>query len=373
MNKDNRILYILSGSFSVILLLCCFVQKNNYTNLIVSLASLIFALVFSWLIKKRSILKIQHRQVAFIMGAISVMVISLYYITGAGFGFLKVPIVPVFFLKYALPILISVFASEIIRRVSLAQNQKAADILSFISLSLLDILLLTNNNFLKSFDALVNFCSLAVLPVITANILYHYISRKYGAIPNIAYRFLISVYSYIIPFKPNMPEAMFAFLKILLPLIIILFINTLYEHKKYSVKKRNKSLQIISSSLFIAISIAFIMLISCRFRFGLLVIATDSMTGAIDKGDAIIYEEYKDQTLKEGQIIVFTSETSKKTVHRITNIENLNGELRIYTKGDANESDDNGFRTKSDIIGVSNLKIKYLGYPTVWMRELFNK
>ena len=113
------------------------------------------------------------------------------------------------------------------------------------------------------------------------------------------------------------------------------------------------------------------MLISCRFYYGALVIATESMTGAIDKGDVIIYEQYENQDLKKGQIIVFYSSTEQKTVHRISDLKRIDGELRVYTKGDANESDDLGYRIKKDIIGIQTLKIKYLGYPTVWMRELF--
>ncbi len=35
------------------------------------------------------------------------------------------------------------------------------------------------------------------------------------------------------------------------------------------------------------------MVVSCRFRYGTLVIGTGSMTGTINKGDIIIYERYE--------------------------------------------------------------------------------
>ena len=52
-------------------------------------------------------------------------------------------------------------------------------------------------------------------------------------------------------------------------------------------------------------------------------------------------------------------------------IKKINGELRYYTKGDANKGMDSGYITDASVIGVINLKIKYIGYPTIWIRSLF--
>jgi len=111
------------------------------------------------------------------------------------------------------------------------------------------------------------------------------------------------------------------------------------------------------------------MLISCQFRFGALVIATDSMTGEINKGDVIIYEQYDDQEIREGQIIVFSQQTNK-IIHRVVRIEEIGGEVRYYTKGDANYAEDPGYRTEADIVGLTDLKVAYIGYPTLWLHEL---
>ena len=157
----------------------------------------------------------------------------------------------------------------------------------------------------------------------------------------------------------------------LLPLVIFLFIHALYEQKRKVAPKRNKVLERIITIISVIVMSAFIMLISCYFRFGLLVVATESMTGYLNKGDAIIYEQYQEQIIKKGQVIVFDS-NNRKVIHRVIDITERNGEIRIYTKGDANETADPDYITTDDVIGVEVLKIKYLGYPTVWMRELFD-
>ena len=51
-------------------------------------------------------------------------------------------------------------------------------------------------------------------------------------------------------------------------------------------------------------------------------------------------------------------------------IENINGEKRYYTKGDANPDEDYGYRVDSDIVGLTDLKVAYIGYPTLWLREM---
>jgi len=102
----------------------------------------------------------------------------------------------------------------------------------------------------------------------------------------------------------------------------------------------------------------------------MLVIGSESMTGEYNKGDAVLYEDYDDQTVKVGDVLVFKKGNSR-IIHRVVEIERINGQNRYYTKGDANEDRDSGYITDESIIGVANVKIPYLGYPTIWLRDLF--
>ena len=78
------------------------------------------------------------------------------------------------------------------------------------------------------------------------------------------------------------------------------------------------------------------MLISCKFTYGMLVIGSGSMTGTLDKGDAIIFRASNNiKEVKKGDIILFGS-GDKVIVHRVVNIEDINEELvsnNIYTAG----------------------------------------
>ena len=76
--------------------------------------------------------------------------------------------------------------------------------------------------------------------------------------------------------------------------------------------------------------------------------------------------------IEEGQVIVFKRNQSL-IVHRVDEIQIVNGRKRYYTKGDANDGRDADFRYDSDIVGLVNHKIPYIGFPTIFMRNLFER
>lgn len=96
------------------------------------------------------------------------------------------------------------------------------------------------------------------------------------------------------------------------------------------------------------------------------------MTGTIDKGDAVVFERYDKQELEDGQIIVFVKD-NVKTIHSIESIVVKNNETIYYTKGTNNQQRDEGYRTDKDIIGVVKFKIIDIGWPTIWLNDLFTK
>ena len=60
-------------------------------------------------------------------------------------------------------------------------------------------------------------------------------------------------------------------------------------------------------------------------------------------------------------------------VHRVADIQIINGTTRYYTKGDANEDLDTGFITDANIVGLVNHKLPFVGFPTLWIRSLFKR
>ena len=370
MNSDKKILYMCAASYLGVLLLVCFLSNNTARTVLLALFSLLAALLVLFFIKKRSILELPKRQVALVMGAIAVILVMAYFLSGIKFGFYKTGFFPSFLWKYALPTAVAVISAEIMRSVFLAQNSKLVTVLSYISFVLVDVLLLVDSNVFVKFEYFMDALGLVLFPTLAANVLYHYIASKYGALPNIIYKLILFLYPYFISIKPQISNALLSFARIFLPIGILFVIHILYTPKPFVVTRRSMRIQAVITSFLMILSIGFMLLISSQFQYKTLVIATESMERELDKGDVIIYEDYEGQYIENGQVIVF-ERAGSTIIHRVVDIKKINGVLRYYTKGDANESMDSGYITDADIIGIINLKIKYIGYPTIWVRSLF--
>ncbi len=369
MTKDRKKLYIVTALLALAFFLVLFVQNGSLQRGILTAVSVLVCIAALILIKKRIAPELEWRQLAWLLPAIGVIILLTYYLLGFVFGFTKRSLPPLHLVSYVIPIVLTVASSEIVRRVLLSQKNKLVTVVSYISLVLCDVALVNGGNVFASSSKFVNFVGMILLPAITANLLYHYVSYKYGAIPVVIYKALMTSYTYLIPLKPAFPDVMLAFLKIVLPLVILLFIRFLYERRKFAVSRQNVYLKTVLSCVLIVFMLLSVMLISCKFRYGMMVIATESMTGSIDKGDAIVYKRYDGEPIEEGQVIIF-EKNGVMTVHRVVDIENINGETRYYTKGDANESQDPGYITSQYIVGTTDVTIKYIGHPTLWMRRI---
>ena len=368
MTKDKKILCFVSAALLALLLLILFLFADGgriYAAILLPAA----ALAICFLFKKRAIHSIYKRQVLLIMAVTGVLCVVLYYLSGMSFGFgrsLAVGWSTLF--EYILPIISIIVSTEIIRGVLLAGESRVVSALAFLLCVVAEILALGDVGRILSFNLFMNLLGITVFPAVTGNVLYHYLSKRYGVYPNIAYRLITSLYLYVFYYVPNMPSALLALVKLLIPFIIYFFIDALFEKKRrYAVKKRSK-LSYIPAIAGALLMVCVAMIISCQFRFGLLVIASESMADEIDKGDAVVYERYEEQMLEVGDVIVFEHD-GVKVVHRIIDIKRIDSQNRYYTKGDANEDPDPYYVTDGDIIGVFEFKIAFIGYPSIWLRE----
>lgn len=331
------------------------------------------AVIIFFLSKKRSIPSLNSKMVLLIMVVIGLLYVTLYYLTGIVYGLYYAPVRLSFrsFFEYILPITVIIASSEVVRTVLLARDKREFNVLAYLICFVSEILIDSNLEGIRTFNQFSDFIGYALFPAVTANLLYHYLSKRYGLYPNVAYRLITTLFPYIIPYISQINAALYSFARLIVPLVIIWFVDLLYEKKiQYALGKKSKWAGIITGVV-VVLLLAFVMLISCQFKYGMIVIATESMSDEINRGDAIIFTRYDDQTIEEGQVIVF-KRNKNMIVHRVVEIQNINGVARYYTKGDANEDIDAGYVIDSEIIGLTNYKVAFIGMPTLWMRALFS-
>lgn len=371
MSVDKKRLYTVAISIFFLLSFALFIP-NGSSRITAAILLAIGGIFSVLLIKKRSILSFNKKQVLLLMTVMGLLYISLYYVTGLHFGYYRAynafSAMTVF--QYIIPVTGIIVFSEIIRSVFVAQSDKYANLFAFLICVLGEVLIFSSIVDVKTFNRFMDIVGLYLFPAIISNLVYHYLSKRYGVYPNLTYRLLTTLFPYVFTIASGIPDSLYAFARLFIPLLIYWFIDALYEKKKaYALKKQSKWTYI-GMGAFICALAGYVMLISCQFTFGMFIIGSESMTGELNKGDAVIYKEYDEQVIELNQIIVF-SKNGGKVIHRVVNIERINGKNRYITKGDANQDADGGYITDEQIIGVASFKIPYVGYPTLWLRGLF--
>ena len=374
---DKKIRRTFAAAVFAALLLIFILPIENTGRIAAAILLVPAAFIIPYLVKKRSIHSINSGEVLLVITLFALVLLMVYYLSGLKFGFVKNPYGlnnKDNFLKFFLPIASIIVASEVIRSVFIAQRDRVVSVFSYLFCVVGEMLIVSNVSSVTSFNRFMDLVAGALLPALLSSLLYNYLSKRYGIFPNISLRCITTLYAYTFPVVSGISDSIVNFVKLLMPIAVYLFIDTMYEKKrKYALGNKSplyRAVSTILTAVVLVIMIGTVMLVSNQFRYGALVIATESMTGELNKGDVVIFESYDDQTITEGQVIVF-EKNGNMIVHRVVDIEIINGDARYYTKGDANEDWDADYITESDIRGVAQQKLPYCGYPTLWLRSLF--
>lgn len=371
MKKDKLKVYFLQILLLIILFFALFVS-NIFNRMIVAIILAAYAVVVTHALKKRNILSIYRKQVTILMLVFAVIYLVGFYLMGLYFGYYKavVQLSTWSVITYIIPLSIIVISSEIIRNVFISQKARLSKLFAFIALVLVDLIVYTNIYDIVTLNGFLNIIGFVLFASVACNLLYNYICARFGHKPIIVYRLLTVLYAYIIPIIPDVYIFFRSFLRMVFPYVIYMTLEYTYAKSNFAVAYKDKQRNIIGTTCMLVITTLIIMLVSCQFKYGVLVIGSSSMAGHINKGDAIIYERYDGGLINKDEVIVFKRDNIK-VIHRVVDVRVVNGEYRYYTKGDANMQRDDGYVTAKDIIGTTDLKIKYIGYPSLWLRDIF--
>lgn len=99
------------------------------------------------------------------------------------------------------------------------------------------------------------------------------------------------------------------------------------------------------------------------------IVLSGSMESKINVGDLVFVKEVEPSDLKVGDIIAFRDSEDIVTTHRIVDIETKDNGLCFVTKGDANNTNDDGIVYSNMIEGKYQTKIAKLGNVILFIQE----
>ncbi len=221
------------------------------------------------------------------------------------------------------------------------------------------------------------YISSVLIPSVVKNSLFTYIATIAGFIPNIIYRSVIQVVFFITPIFPNLDWFGTALFEIITPSIVYFYMNYSQIKVEENVSRRriNRDNPLNILPIY-AILIMFVGFVLGLFKNEPVAIVSNSMVPAFSRGDVVVVRKLDvDETdkLKVGDVLQYEAD-GRYIVHRIVKIkEDDNGAFTYITKGDNNNAPDSNPVTESQIRGVVKYVIPKIGYPSVWLNDMFSK
>ena len=126
--------------------------------------------------------------------------------------------------------------------------------------------------------------------------------------------------------------------------------------------------------ILIALSIAVVpAILTSKFGYGFSPILTGSMVPAAQPGDVFVTRLAPASTLQVGDVIAINNQvTGTYYSHRIVDIRDFNGALRVMTKGDANDAADRDpfIVSRTALVSKAIATVPYVGRPMVYMNTV---
>lgn len=376
MRKSEKRLLVIEIVAILSLLLNIFV-KNILNEYAISLMFLILTtiIIFSMGYEKEK--NVYRKNLIFFVTFYTVSFIILLYGLGLLTGYVRSPYSysALNVIKTIFPIVLVIILSELLRYClcKKGEQKKTVIILSIILFVLTDVSLSLYLYDLQNTSDILKMFTLTFLPSIFKNITLTDFAHRYGIRQNIIYRIITELYIYILPISPDFNIYLESVLMIIFPAFLRLLIHARFESEKSKDYRKKHPIKKAITIIFLFMIISAIGLHSNLLPLWIAVVGSGSMSPTIEIGDLVIIDKtYQDNLdrLKVGDVLVFKVK-EKIYTHRIISIEKENDKYSIFTKGDRKENaKDNWIVTNDDVIGIVKFKIKYLGYPSVWLNRM---
>lgn len=294
----------------------------------------------------------------------------LIYGLGLSTGFLSnsYSLNPINIIDNIFNIVVTIVATELFRYTFISANKdkKISIVIMTILLIILKTTMFIKFDTFKNTENIFRFISLTILPITMKNLMCSYLTYQTNYKASLLYSLTTELYVYIVPFEPDLGEWAKSIFELLLPFIILLdFSRTVYNYNQ-SAEHNFSRMAIKKSDIPFVIGTIIIMLLVFGIGpYKMIGIKTESMTPAINAGDAVVIDKKCDKDkLKEEDIIAYKNDQGVLVIHRIIKV---NSDGTFITKGDYNNVADSLYVNKDQVQGKVKFRIPFIAYPSKWL------
>ena len=280
-------------------------------------------------------------------------------------------------LMNTIPMIIIILLEEICRfTINERSGRKRIILMANVLLfTLVDFSLISSFAGMTSVESILKLLTTSFNQVLFFNIGLTLISYKHGLKTALIYSFIFNLYKYFVPIVPGFNQYVETIVDMLIPIIIVILLHIgipeIFKKKKNKEDIRDNQFitKLIGVFIFILILIV-VGLNSNLFRYWSCVVGSGSMEPTINIGDIIIVDKSYSENPQVLDKLVFKI-NDKFYTHRIIEVLYVNGEKQFITQGDREGQEvDNWIVTKNEIVGVTKFRLRYIGLPSIWIRDM---
>ena len=373
--KQKELIFVTIIYFLISVFLMLFNSKlyNNYINPLFFLALTAFLYIKTGDKHGRFKNKTSSYFKMFIV-AVIYLIVQVYM--GFVLGFSRSPYSHSFIkiIENIFKLMIPIIGIEYLRSIVINKNKenKLVIVLYTILLFLLEIKYNIIINNWGNWERLFEYTCSTILPLFSCNIVATYLAIKGSYKLTLIYRGLDKLYLILSPILASKDWFVTGIVGIFFPYVIYCVFAEKTPKFRINRNKTSKYIYLFVSALCVTL----IFFILGVFKYKPLAIVSNSMVPTYYKGDMVVYKKVDNDSLTNigiDSILIYKVDGTIVT-HRVTDIIVDNGNYFFKTKGDNNLEKDPWVVNGNQVIGVYIFRVKYLGYPSVWLREnLMNK
>ncbi len=342
-----------------------------------SISTIFWGCILAWMFvnsKKEYIRFSKNRKYFIYLVILSCIHIIIFFYMGFILGFSKSPykhdILSIG--KNIIVQIVPIIGIEVTRCVVATKNKQNKLALSIITI-IFFLLELKYNIIIELFsnkEEMFKYTCSTIIPTFSYSILYTYLTLKGSYVLPLIYRISKELPILLLPILPNMDWFATGSMEILFSTIIYGVLKN-----KYIGKRKEKTLTKISFTVAITLSTALVCFMLGFFKYEPIAILSNSMYPEFSRGDVLIFKKLNNEEelkeIPENAIIIY-SIGEQNIAHRVIKKKKKNDIVWYQTKGDNNNVPDTNLVKIEQIKGVYEFRIKYIGFPSVWLYSYFN-
>jgi signal peptidase len=218
----------------------------------------------------------------------------------------------------------------------------------------------------------ITYMNSTVLPALAENLLASFLALLGGPVAAIAYRGILQAFWWFCPILPNLPWAFKGLIGVVVPIVGLVVANTVrISRPRHRQARREGEGSLAGWIVTTVVAVAIIWFAVGLFPVHPTTVISGSMRPTLDVGDVVIVVKAPADTIKPGDIIQFREAEGVTTVHRVVQIQEIEGERVFITQGDANSEPDANPVIPENVVGKAVFDIPKIGWAAIAVKEFF--